>query len=484
MPFWKYAEVIKKKLGRYIFHRYFKQYVKGKLSPAQFSFELHKGKITITDVCLDVKGLNELGEKYNLPIEFVDGFIRSVTVTFPWFSPLGENSTVELEGLMMTVQPKQRVEDVSMFESMWGSMMSSMQLAEQFYKTESPEEEEELAEPLAGLEQFAQAIETIFSKVVVTLKNIAVRVEQIPDPLQNYGIALEVRVDRMEYRDLISLDSEAKGIPIEQRVRERVVQSTKRITLTGTTFHTDEFSFSRGDEEFWSSSPPATLDGAPATMAGSPEMPPPHNRQSPSEGLSDEPSESDPILISQLAKEQEILVKLKLDESLTGPNVAVEFNLGQMAFFLSPRQVNLLLELAKGFYSPGSTSSAGTLADMKVRSKCKPMDPTDFARVHQDLQRQLSSKKLPTRSLGSHSGWSTHSLDSDDEYQPMTRQRAFVDSGSNLTSDMDSSASSVSYHAAPKPKQRTKKKRSTSKSSMEDTLVELTHFHVDRKSVV
>lgn len=55
MPFWKYAEVIKKKLGRYIFHRYFKQYVKGKLSPAQFSFELHKGKITITDVCLDVK---------------------------------------------------------------------------------------------------------------------------------------------------------------------------------------------------------------------------------------------------------------------------------------------------------------------------------------------------------------------------------------------------------------------------------------------
>lgn len=73
------------------------------------------GPVAVTDrrcLCLRFsQGLNELGEKYNLPIEFVDGFIRSVTVTFPWFSPLGENSTVELEGLMMTVQPKQRVED-------------------------------------------------------------------------------------------------------------------------------------------------------------------------------------------------------------------------------------------------------------------------------------------------------------------------------------------------------------------------------------
>ncbi len=45
-----------------------------------------------------------------------------------------------------------------MFESMWSSMTSSMQLAEECLKQGSSDEKE--AEPLQGLELFAQTIDS------------------------------------------------------------------------------------------------------------------------------------------------------------------------------------------------------------------------------------------------------------------------------------------------------------------------------------
>ena len=46
----------------------------------------------------------------------------------------------------------------SMFESMWSSMTSSMQLAEECLKQGNSDEKE--AEPLEGLELFAQTIDS------------------------------------------------------------------------------------------------------------------------------------------------------------------------------------------------------------------------------------------------------------------------------------------------------------------------------------
>ncbi|CAN8009581.1 unnamed protein product, partial [Ixodes pacificus] len=352
-----------------------------------------------------------------------------------------------------------------MFDSMWGSMMSSMQLAEEYLKQDPLEAEKDFsaAEPLTGLEMFARAIETVFCRVKVRLTNTTIRVEHIPNPDTDYGIALEVRIKLVDYFDQVCTETEIAGETIAQRVHERVALSTKRIKLSGTSLYTDEFSLAKNA----SPSQSAAALGLDA-MAGSPEMPPQHiaSPESPPQ------PESDPILISRLQGRQEMKLQLKQDESLTDPNVEVEFNLDQMPLFLSPRQVNLLIKLAKGFYCPGNEGALGA-----VHSKCKPMDLRDFARVEQDLQRQISTKRVPSRGLASHTGWSTHSLDSDEDYQPMTRQRAFVESGStNATSDMESSASSITYHAAPRPKQRTKTKRRSSHT--EDTLVDLTHFRV------
>ena len=52
-----------------------------------------------------------MGAANNLPLEFVDGYIRRVRVSIPWSSLLTASSYVEIAGLMLTVQAKQMQDD-------------------------------------------------------------------------------------------------------------------------------------------------------------------------------------------------------------------------------------------------------------------------------------------------------------------------------------------------------------------------------------
>lgn len=63
-----------------------------------------------------------------------------------------------MKGLRITVQPRQRVETGSMFESMWSSMTSSMQLAQECLQQEANNAGN--AQPLEAVELFAQTIDS------------------------------------------------------------------------------------------------------------------------------------------------------------------------------------------------------------------------------------------------------------------------------------------------------------------------------------
>ncbi|KAL1435283.1 hypothetical protein MTO96_011200 [Rhipicephalus appendiculatus] len=464
------------------------QFLQEKLSLDQLSVDLYNGKGRITDVWLDVKGLNELGEKFNLPVRFVEGFITSIEVAIPWSKPLTDNSVVEVDGLMLTVQPKERIDDASMFEPMWGSMMSSMQLAEEYLKQEPLDAEKEApaaAEAFTGLEQFAQAIETVFCRIKVRLTNTVIRVEHLPNWPSKQGIALELRIANMDYFDEESAEvGEIAGERIAQRVRERFSVSTKRIILNGTSLYTDEFVLEKDTAEV-----PTKLSAEndePQEMlmscaGASPPLAPPHQEAPPEPTI-------EPIPICRLSGQQEIRIQLKQDESLEGSGVDMEFSLGQLAFFLRPRQVHLLLQLAKGFSTPTSANDNLSGGLKGRQNKCTPMEPHHYTIVEQDLQQQLLNQKpRPSRSLGMNMGWSTSSSaclsETEDEYVPMTNQRAFYESGSLASSDMESSVTSSTHSAYSKPRKRSKGKRRSSQGYLEDILMESTHFRVHCSAV-
>lgn len=158
--------------------------------------------VFILDVAYDylLQAINELGEKQNWPLEFVDGSLEELFISVPWSSLLKDSSYIEVRGLKITLQPKQRNDcgmfwtdlrsfmllfclnyynkkhyhsrsllffklifvlllATSMFESMWSSMTNSMQLAEECMK-QDPSSTQDAAQPLEVIERFAQTIDS------------------------------------------------------------------------------------------------------------------------------------------------------------------------------------------------------------------------------------------------------------------------------------------------------------------------------------
>ncbi|XP_066992632.2 autophagy-related protein 2 homolog A [Anabrus simplex] len=454
MPWYlPWSESIKKRACRYLLQRYLGQFLEEKLTLDQLTVDLYNGTGTVSEVRLDVQALNELGEQQNLPVEFVDGFILEMSVSIPWASLLSDSSYVEVSGLVLTIQPKQRADSgASMFESMWSSMTSSMQLAEECLKqgATSDGKEAETSQPLEGLELFAQTIDSILSRVKVKFVDTTIRLEHVPKESSS-GVAVELRIKNMDYFDEAGTDPPVPpdgDILLQQanKVYQVAAFTTKKFHLEGVTLYTDEFpsqarTFSRSVMSMSSSSTPESKNSecgfgtAPVTPnSASPGSP--HQDSTPS-NLSLEP---DPVLFGKLAGRQELRVKLKQTEGVHGPKVNLEINLGSLTTFLSARQLHVLIELLHGLATPDLEDTS----NVAPRSRCveKPMDPSDFHRVEQELQQQLHPlSTVRTKGLQYTQGWSTASLDdSDEEFLPM--QGGLSDSVLSDATSLDTSLSS------------------------------------------
>lgn len=109
-----------------------------------------------------------MSEQQHLPVDFVNGFISEISLSVPWSALLSEASYVEVNGLRLTVQPRQRVDTgTSMFESMWSSMTSSMQLAQECLQQDAANAGN--AQPLEAVELFAQTIDSSKIQLIYNL---------------------------------------------------------------------------------------------------------------------------------------------------------------------------------------------------------------------------------------------------------------------------------------------------------------------------
>ncbi|XP_071454260.1 autophagy-related protein 2 homolog A [Hetaerina americana] len=446
MPWYlPWSDSLKKRACRYLLQRYLGQFLEEKLTLDQLTVDLYNGTGTVRDVTLDVQALNELGDQQNIPVEFVDGYISVISVSIPWSSVLKDASYVEVTGLFLTVQPKKRSDcGASMFESMWNSMSTSMQLAQECLKQDTEEGKEyDQAQPLDGLELFAQTIDSILCRVKVKFIDTVIRIEHVPKESTS-GVALELKIKNMDYFDEAGLDSNGTSIPgdppQQQKVFEVAAFTCKKFCMEGVALYTDEFPFHA--RTFSRSLMSTSGSGSTSESKNSEDTSP----MSPlEEAASKPPSGSttpDPVAFAKLHGRQEFRVKMKQNECIQGPKVDLEVNFGSVAVFLSPRQVHTLIELMKGLSSPDSLDDS----NMCPRSRCaeKPMEASDFQRVERDLQQQLRLFPM-TQVVGLQftKGWSTSPLeDSDDEFLPMQGRNELSDSVISNTASMETSMSS------------------------------------------
>ncbi|RZF47432.1 hypothetical protein LSTR_LSTR007359 [Laodelphax striatellus] len=425
MPWYlPFSDNIKKRACRYLLQRYLGQFLEEKLTLDQLTVNLYNGTGSVSNVVLDVQALNDLGEQSHLPFEFVDGYIDDMSVSIPWASLFSDSSFVQVSGLVLTVQPKEREQGASMFDSMWSSMVStsSMQMAAECMEETK---ESDQSNPLEGIEKFAQAIDSILTRVKVKFTDALLRVEYMHKDSRT-GVGLEIRVRNIDYCDEAGFNMDAANVPEGERVLQNSAFSASKFHCEGVTIYTDEFP---ADSRTMSRS---LIKPNEDEMTGS---------QNDPKSLKNEPI--NPVLFGKLNGRQEVRIKLKQGENIQGPKVEFELNLGSLTVFSSPRQIHLLMELMAGFASPSTQDNSNVMC--RPRSS-KRMEQHDYERIEQQLMHLLNpdTKGPPRESKGLHTmqGWSTASVDddSDEEFHPARGMRA---SGKNYSDSVFSEATSL-----------------------------------------
>jgi autophagy-related protein 2 len=55
-----------------------------------------------------LKALNDALESSSVPLEIIDGFINQISVSVPWTTLIQSSTEMEIQGLELTIQPRQR----------------------------------------------------------------------------------------------------------------------------------------------------------------------------------------------------------------------------------------------------------------------------------------------------------------------------------------------------------------------------------------
>uniref|UniRef100_A0A673MJH4 Autophagy-related protein 2 homolog A-like n=1 Tax=Sinocyclocheilus rhinocerous TaxID=307959 RepID=A0A673MJH4_9TELE len=287
---------IKKRACRYLLQHYLGHFLEERLSLDQLSLDLYNGSGVITEINLDVWAVNELLESLGAPLEIVEGFVNSITVTIPWAALVTEHCTLEITGLQITCRPKYRTS-----EFWWSSCMtSSMQLAQECLK-DPPEASEEPPAPLEGLEMFAQTIETVLRRIKVTFLDTIVRVEHHSLDAET-GVALEMRIKRVDYCDEAVRDS-SQTVPVD--IHQPPAFLHKILQLNSGLVYSDDMASSRETDKTDENDDDDASD-APQSLHPTPKPP-------------------EPLLIGQCSGFIETTVKIKQNEMLPGPKQTSQY---------------------------------------------------------------------------------------------------------------------------------------------------------------
>jgi hypothetical protein len=95
------SDAFKKRVGKYLINRYLGPFLDEGILLNQLSVD---GPIRLRDVALNTSYINAFLEDADIPLEFIDGYIRELSVTVPMANLLKDNCLFEINGLTLTLQ--------------------------------------------------------------------------------------------------------------------------------------------------------------------------------------------------------------------------------------------------------------------------------------------------------------------------------------------------------------------------------------------
>ena len=332
MPFYKWTEGIKKRVCRYLLQHYLGHFLQEKLHYDQLSVDLFNGAGSVQNVQLDVFAINEIVKKVNAPVEILEGSVKSISVYIPWTNIFKESCVVEVRGVRLVIQPKYTpdADITNMTDSFYTSlknMTTSMQLAQECLN--DPEKPDTGTPTYDGLDVFANAIENILRRIKVKFGDITISFEHIASS-SSRGVGLDLNLKHFEYFDE-DCDKENETVQQDKNVPiiENVAFSCKQFRVSGVTISIYQLLCNKSSTSIADSKNNVAHD---SLMIN-------------------------PVTIVEIFGEQQVKLRVKQNDQLSGPKIEGELYLGDCAVFLIPKQIGLLVEFIDGFSSPSSNDS-------------------------------------------------------------------------------------------------------------------------------
>ncbi|XP_074042301.1 autophagy-related 2 isoform X2 [Leptinotarsa decemlineata] len=490
----------------YIVQRYLGKFFQEKLSTHQVTIDLRNSTATLTNVTFNLKNVNENIEGLNLPLEVVDVYTDKIKLTLPWLPIWKTDTLIEATGAKIIVHPKYRPETgTSMFESIWSAMTTSVEeLANGVYSNSNPEatgpgHPTNMSSPSCdqaneGVNNIANALDFVKRRMIVKLVDTSVRFEYIPIG-SSTGVGIEVTIGLIEYRN----GSKTTQPSADQSSKEKYMFHTMDMMIVNVqniTFSTVEFSSSPDRTLSEKSNEDGSMPNEDGSMPNDDGSMPNEDGSMPNEDGSmpndDEHSDVNSglndlkgcdkdltetrhvIKFASLLNSFQIKIGLKHTLQAVGPNIIVDTDLKDLALFLSPRQVHILLEIVNAFLNGEDLS----IRDSKSRYEAQPMSNSDFLKVEKLLRAPLEPRKLYGIE-GIHK-WSTagpDGSDTEDEYQPIksTMSTMYESAVSEFSESMNSSMSSIFSYST----EYSQASRRKSFSNEQDSSVEVSHITVN-----
>lgn len=311
---------LKNKTCRYLLQRYLGQFLDERLNLEQLNVELYNGKATIKNVPLRVEALNELLEAQGWPLEFTGGHIGLLTVSVPWNALMTSDSSIEASDVMLCLRPvkREKSDGTSMIESMWSSVSSSLQLAEECMRQEedSDASEQQSSGGIVGLEKFAETIDNVLNRIRARFCNICIKIEY-PTGYNVQGVALNIKLEEVYYQNETgnekSTTNQAKtdATATYDNINRLPTYAKHNVTLNGLNIYT---------QENWINE---------------------INQQQCNINHSDIP-------LLQITGQQNIQIKVKQSEDIMGPKICFDIELGAICAIVAPRQIQLLIMFLNG----------------------------------------------------------------------------------------------------------------------------------------
>ncbi|XP_033148965.1 LOW QUALITY PROTEIN: autophagy-related protein 2 homolog A [Drosophila busckii] len=313
---------LKTKTCRYLLQRYLGQFFENNLNLEQLKVDLYNGKAVVENISLKVNALNELFEEQGWAFEVVSGHIGCLTAMVPWNALMTNDSSLCISDLTITLRPVTRCQSqTTMLESMWSSVSSSMQMAEECMK----QVDDDIPflnhnNTLIGLEKFAETIDNVLNRIHAELTNTTLNIEYAL-PGTSKKLIVSLKAHHIEYKN-----------------------QTGFAKYTSTTNEVSKH-FSENDNQ--------TLTSLPMIAR--------HNIVTndltiyTSEVIHQNMHYEHFVYSGQLCKIvkfkgcQNFQISVKQTENVIGPKINLEVVIDDICFMLTPRQVHHLVRMTKGF---------------------------------------------------------------------------------------------------------------------------------------